>query len=415
VDESGVIIKGHGRRLAALDLGLTEVPVIVRSDLSEAQKKACRIHDNKSAESDYDIDALKVEFEALAELNYDLDLTGFDKLEIGDFFLDGEENDHAEKNEEEQSGPGGPGEEDEEEEAPPENLDTIVSRVKPGEVWEVAGHRVMCGDCRDAAQVKFLLGNEPINLSVTSPPYASQRKYDEESGFKPIKPNDYLSWYEPVQSIIKQHLAQDGSYFLNIKESVEDGSRHLYVKKLTIAHAEEWSWRFVDEFVWKRPGVPGKWKDRFKNAWEPVFHFAVSSAIKFNPLAVAHHSTDLVGDGEAHEAKSNGKYWNMPKTEKKEGLALPGNVLEIAASTGDAMGHSAPYPVKLPAFFIQAFSDEGDRVYDPFLGSGTTSVAAHKHKRIGLGMELSPKHCEIILRRLEKVTDTTAQLVDTYK
>ena len=84
-------------------------------------------------------------------------------------------------------------------------------------------------------------------------------------------------------------LAPEGSYFLNIKEHADEGERNLYVKELVIAHRRQWGWRFVDEFCWRKTdnGVPGGWGNRFKNAWEPVFHFARQQQIKFRPESVA--------------------------------------------------------------------------------------------------------------------------------
>ena len=92
-----------------------------------------------------------------------------------------------------------------------------------------------CGDCRDVSAVRRLLGGRKVNLVVTSPPYASQRKYDAASGFKPIAPDEYVSWFKEVAEVIGDILAPDGSYFLKIKEHAEDGERSLYVKDLVLA------------------------------------------------------------------------------------------------------------------------------------------------------------------------------------
>jgi site-specific DNA-methyltransferase (adenine-specific)/site-specific DNA-methyltransferase (cytosine-N4-specific) len=143
---------------------------------------------------------------------------------------------------------------------------------------------VICADCRDLAAVQRLLNGRKANLVVTSPPYASQREYDTSSGFKPIHPEKYVDWYKGVADVIAEILAPDGSYFLNIKEHAEDGERSLYVKDLVLAHKRQWGWLFVDEFCWRNTanGVPGGWPNRFKNAWEPVFHFARTPKIKFS-------------------------------------------------------------------------------------------------------------------------------------
>ena len=99
-----------------------------------------------------------------------------------------------------------------------------------------------------------------------------------------------------VAANVQSVLSADGSYFLNIKEHAEGGERSLYVKDLVIAHQRQWGWRFVDEFCWRNTanGVPGGWPNRFKNAWEPVFHFTRSERIKFRPEAVSHESVDVV-------------------------------------------------------------------------------------------------------------------------
>ena len=142
--------------------------------------------------------------------------------------------------------------------------------------------------------VARLLDGARANVAITSPPYATQREYDPSSGFKPIPPESTSAWFRVVADNIAAVLAPDGSYFLNIKEHADDGERSLYVKDLVIAHRRQWGWRFVDEFCWRNTanGVPGKWPNRLKNAWEPVFHFCRSKEIKFRPKAAGHESED---------------------------------------------------------------------------------------------------------------------------
>jgi len=277
-------------------------------------------------------------------------------------------------------------------------------QTERGQIWGIPSktvpgrsHRVMCGDCRETEDVARLLDGQKVNVAFTSPPYASQRKYDEESGFMPIKPDSYVEWFEAVQSNVRAHLAADGSWFVNIKEHCEDGQRHLYVKDLTISHVRQWVWRFVDEFCWKRPGPPGKWPDRFKNSWEPVFHFANGPA-RFRPENVTIDTDAAIGDGQVIPDLSNGEYWHLPKS-RITGKAWPSNVLEVGSAGAEASGHQAAFPVALPTFFIKAYSDPGDVIFDPFLGSGTTMIAAEREGRIGVGMELSPKYLGVILER----------------
>jgi len=308
-------------------------------------------------------------------------------------------------------------------------------------------HAVACCDCRDLAAVERLLGGRKVNLVITSPPYASQRAYDESSGFRPIAPEDYVAWYKDVAAVIEQILAPDGSYVLNIKEHADEGERSLYVKDLVIAHRRQWGWRFIDEFCWRKTndGVPGGWGNRFKNAWEPVFHFSRQPQIKFRPDAVSHWSDDcfdyspdnpkstsgsgLLGTGPRGAAADGGKNheawmrsrrnlnkgrtagqppvgseeWGHMRRKLMEGrhggMARPSNVIEAQAETTQG-SHAAPYPRALVEFFIKALTDPGDLVFDPFLGSGTTMAAAFALGRACAGTEVSPAYCDVIVKRV---------------
>jgi DNA modification methylase len=288
--------------------------------------------------------------------------------------------------------------------SPPERPDSV-----PGEVYELGPHRLICGDCRDLATVARLVGERRVNVAFTSPPYASQRKYDESSGFKPIPPAEYVAWFADVQANVRAVLAEDGSWFVNIKEHSEDGQRSLYVKILVVDHVVRWGWRHVDEFCWLRQSLPGDPRSmlRFKNGFEPVFHFA-TGLFKFRPDAVQHESehafsyADQKAAGRDIRAASQGKGLNAQSpVGQKKGLAYPSNVLDIMQGAR-VVGHSAAFPVALPEFFIKAYSDPGDLVYDPFMGSGTTLIAAAQNGRHAVGCEISAGYCDVIRRRWTK-------------
>jgi len=285
-----------------------------------------------------------------------------------------------------------------------------VRRVR-GDLWLLGRHRLVCGDAMDSEDVRRLLDGEKINVVFTSPPYASQRKYDPTSGFRPIPPDEYVEWFSPVAENIATHLADDGSYFLNIKEHTEDGQRHLYVKDLTIAHVRQWNWMFVDEFVWRKTGVPGKWNNRFKNQWEPIFHFSRSGRIKMFHDAVSYPSDGAFGYSPDFPTSKTGFISHRGRPDmKKNGFALPGNVLAFGEEGSQTSSHSAPFPVALPEFFIKAFSSSDDVIFDPFLGSGTVIIAAEKNGRRGTGLEISPAYIDVVVQRWQEFTGEKAVL-----
>ena len=272
VDSNAGVIAGHGRVLAARQLGLEEVPVIVLDHLSEIQKRAYVIADNRLAElAGWDDDLLRQQLAELRDADIDLETVGFGDDELREL-LAAAENDSL-----------SPDEAD----IPAAPADPVT---RPADIWQIGRHRLIRGDCRNREVMTRLFGTMQASLVFTSPPYATQREYDPSSGFQPVAPDGYAEWFRPLAANLAGVLAPNGSYFLNIKEHAENGERSLYVKDLVIAHQRQWGWRFVDELCWRKTdnGVPGGWNNRFKNAWEPVFHFCRQPQIKFRPKAVSH-------------------------------------------------------------------------------------------------------------------------------
>ncbi len=277
--------------------------------------------------------------------------------------------------------------------------------TKAGDIWQLGDHVLFCGDSR--GDTSHLFAGAKAAIAITSPPYASQRAYDESSPFRPIAPDDYIEWFDALQANVRAHLADDGSWFLNIRSHCDDGQRHLYVMDLVIAHVRQWGWNLVDDFIWRntRNGTPGGWNNRFKNAWEPVFHFSGGEKIKFRPQAVS-TQTDATFRYSANNAKSpsgSGLLGSSKATGYESGLARPSNVIDAPAESGQGK-HSAPFPMALPAFFISAFTDPGDIVFEPFCGSGTTLIAAEKLGRRCIGVEISPAYCDVIIERWENAS-----------
>jgi DNA modification methylase len=412
VDSGAGVIAGHGRLLAARLLGLDEVPVVVLDHLSDTQRRAYIIADNKLAmNAGWNLELLAQEVRELEREAFDLDLIGFSESEMAELLAIGDAPEAA----------------DEVEEAIPEAPAQPVTR--PGDVWLIGPHRLVCGDCRDRNTLGILFpANSRANVVITSPPYATQREYDSSSGFRPIPPDQYADWYRDVAANIAAVLADDGSYLLNIKPHADDGERSLYVMDLVIAHKRQWGWRFVDELCWRKTdnGVPGGWGNRFKNAFEPVFHFCRQQQIKFRPEAVGHQSEDcfdyspnnpkstsgsgLLGTGARGSAA--GQQGAADEDGRFTGIARPSNVVEVKSESSQG-SHSAPFPRALVEFFVKAFSDAGDIVFDGFLGSGTTMAAAHVLGRTGFGIEISPAYCDVILRRMANLAGQEPVLAET--
>ena len=411
VDTNDGIIAGHGRLLAARKLGLAEVPVVVLDHLSETQRRAYVIADNKLAmNAGWDEAVLAQELRDLEGEGLNLALVGFSDADLEALLACDAEPEQA----------------DAAEEQVPEPPSTPVTQA--GDVWLIGKLRLICGDCRDRAVVETLLAGARVAVAITSPPYATRREYDPTSGFRPVPPEEYVEWYKDVAANVAAVLAEEGSYFLNIKEHAEDGERHLYVKDLTIAHRRAWGWRFVDEFCWRKTdnGVPGGWGNRFKNAWEPVFHFSRGQTIKFRPQAVGHKSEDcfdyspgnpkstsgsgLLGTGARGNAA--GKPGAADADGRFAGIARPSNVIEVKSESSQG-SHSAPFPRALVEFFALAFSDKGDVIFDPFMGSGTTMAAAEVLGRAGYGCEISPAYCDVSLRRMANLAGVSPVLAAT--
>lgn len=378
----GVVIAGHTRLKAAEKLGMDKVPVRYL-DLDPAEAAALALADNKVGElADWDDDILGEVLTALEADGVDLAGLGFSDEELA-ALLDP---------------PAADIEDDNEDEVP--DVFDGEAESRQGEVYHLGPHRLICGDCRDPEVVSRLLTGERINVAFTSPPYASQRKYDESSGFKPIPPDEYGDWFEAVQANVREHLADDGSWFVNIKAHCEDGQRHLYVMDLVLRHAREWGWDYIDELCWHRTSIPGFFKGRFKNAWEPIHHFANNAGCKHRP--------DAVGAVTFKAFKYQGPMPDSPSgsgmpggdPDRHEGISRPPNVIQMGSSGKTVTGeHEAEFPVGLPSFFVRAYSDSGDAIFDPFLGSGTTLIAAAKHGRTAYGCEISPTYCDVIRRR----------------
>lgn len=250
------------------------------------------------------------------------------------------------------------------------------------------------------------LDSESVNFVITSPPYANQRK----GSYNGVGEFEYVEWFLKYSKEIYRVLSNDGSFVLNIKEHTVDGQKSLYVMKLVIAMVEFQGWRLVDEYIWhKSNAVPGKWNNRFRNAWEHCYHFSKNKKFIMNQdmvkVPISEGTKKRMGSVDKGYAKSVSKTGsrysaNMAYYLDKE-TAYPTNVLYGSTETTNKK-HPAVYPLWIPEWFIKLFSNEGDIVLDPFMGSGTTALACLNLNRVSIGAEYEEKFINIYKDRLVK-------------
>ena len=255
--------------------------------------------------------------------------------------------------------------------------------------------------------------NDFFDLIVTSPPYADRRQHT----YGGVKPEQYVEWFVSRSAEFLRVLKPSGSFVLNIKEKAENGERHTYVIELILALRQQ-GWFWTEEYIWhKRNCYPGKWPNRFRDAWERCLHFTKSRKFKMNQEAVM----VPMGDWADARLKSLGKN-DVVRFDSQVGsgfgknianwaqrtMAYPTNVLHLATECGNK-NHSAAFPRALPEWFIKLFTDEGDWVLDPFAGSGTTLEVAKSLGRNAVGIDILSEYCEMAR---ETLVDTQYQLLE---
>lgn len=256
---------------------------------------------------------------------------------------------------------------------------------------------IYLGDCKE--ELKCLPDNS-VDLIVTSPPYADQRK----NTYGGISVDKYVAWFLPISAELLRVLKPTGTFILNIKEKVVDGQRSTYVMEL-ILEMKKQGWLWTEEFIWhKKNCYPGKWPNRFRDAWERLLQFNKSKQFNMYQEAVMVpvgdwaksrlknlSETDLRRDNSKVESGfgKNISHWIG------RDMAYPTNVLHLATECNNKK-HSATFPEALPAWFIHLFTQVGDCVLDPFMGSGTTNIVAAKLNRNSIGIELLPEYYDLV-------------------
>ena len=260
------------------------------------------------------------------------------------------------------------------------------------------------GDCKD--HLKSFPDNS-VDLIITSPPYADQRK----TTYGGIHPDQYVEWFLPASEQLFRVLKPTGTFVLNIKEKVVEGERSTYVIELILAMRKQ-GWLWTEEFIWhKKNSYPGKWPNRFRDSWERLLQF--NKTRKFNmyqeevmvPMGDWAKSrlkklsdTDKIRDN----SKVGSGFGKNISNWLDRDMAYPTNVLHLATECNNK-NHSAAFPEELPEWFIKLFTQENDTVLDPFMGSGTTLTVANRMRRNSIGIDIVPEYCEMVKSQLRPV------------
>lgn len=342
VGADGVLVAGHGRLLAARKLGLETVPVVVLDHLSPTQRRALVLADNRIAENaGWDDAMLRTELEALQADGFDLDLTGFDPDALAEL-LAGEETDQA-------------GEVDDDD--VPEEAVAVVSR--PGDLWVLGEHRVLCGDATDPESYARLLEGERADMVFIDPPYnvdyANSAKDRLRGTQRPIL-NDNLgaAFHDFLLAALTPIVAHcRGAIYIAMSSGELDTLQAAFR-----AAGGHWS-TFV---IWAKNTFTLGRAD-YQRQFEPILYGW--------PEGAQRH---WCGD------RDQGDVWQIKKPQRND-------------------LHPTMKPVELVERCIRNSSRPGDVVLDSFGGSGTTLIAAHKSGRRARLMELDPKYCDVIVRR----------------
>jgi len=281
---------------------------------------------------------------------------------------------------------------------------------------EIMKNTIIHGKCPDAL---YNIADNSIDFIITSPPYSERRK----NNYGGIRSTEYVEWFLVIAEQLYRVLKPRGSFILNIKEHVEKGQRSTYVLELILAlKSNRWLW--VEEYCWyKKNSYPGKWPNRFRDNWERCLHFAkqkdftmYQDAVKvpIGDWAKTRFRTMNTNDYIRYMSRTNSNFgrnvsnWlsrkkvypNNVLVFGEEHYFMPSTVLNIATECSNR-NHSATFPVELPIWFQRLFTRKGDVVLDPFIGVGTTAIAAKMLGRSFLGVEASIDYIEEAKRNLE--------------
>ena len=350
------MIAGHGRLLAAQKLGLDAVPVIVLDRLTPAQRRAYVIADNKLAlNAGWDEELLAAELHTLNGEAFDLSLTGYSEDELDGLLAPLGDDANGAQAADDVAADQIP--------APPREP---VSR--PGDLWTMGSHRLLCGDSTDRSAVARVMSAEHAALVFTSPPYGNQRDYTT---------GGVGDWDALMRGVFAMFpIGDDAQVLVNLGLIHRDNEWQPYWQAW-LDWMREQGWRRFGLYVWDQgPGLPGDWNGRLAPAFEFVFHFnrTARKPNKIVPCKWAGHINDAHGgirnkDGHVGEWTHAGQ--------GVQDTRIPDSVIRVMRhkARGIETEHPAVFPVALPEFVMRSYSDERAIVYEPFAGF------RHQHHR----------------------------------
>jgi DNA modification methylase len=363
------IIAGHGRLAAARKLGLAEVPVIRLSHLSDTQRKAYVLADNRLAlNAGWDNDLLKLELIELKAEDVDLEMLGFSVEE-----LDGLLN-ALEPTE-------GLTDEDAVPEPPPEPI------TKPGDIWILGKHRLMCGDSTSVDAVERLIDGAEIDFLFTSPPYNAGDS-EKLSGNTHTTDNKYATYQDnKTQDDYLTFLRSFTNAWMWVSKCLAINIQQLAGNKIAfLEYLHSYKNNLIDIAIWdKKHGAPQIAKNVMSNRFEYIIFLSqCENPSRAIPTANFQGTVQNVYDGSPNR---NNEFSNV---------------------------HAATFPVDFPEWAINSFTKPKSIVGDCFGGTGTTLIACEKTGRTCRMMELDPKYCDVIVKRWEEFTGKKAELVSDH-
>lgn len=372
ISDDGEIIAGHGRVEAAKLLGRRTVPTLALSHLSQNERRAYVLADNKLAQNaGWDRDILAIELQALIDVDFDVELTGFSLAEV-DFAL-------AKAAEADPDGPSTA------EDAVPAQARDAVSRT--GDLWQLGRHRLLCGDTRDTETINRLMGGETADLVFTDPPY-NVAIDGNVCGLGSVKHREFA--FASGEMSESQFVHFLSSTLGNMSRVMRDGAiafvcmdwRHM--GELLAAGSESFT-ELKNLVVWnKTNGGMGAF---YRSKHELVFVFKQGTA----------EHTNTFGLDDTGRYRTN--VWDYP------------GISSIGANRSEELAmHPTVKPVALIADAIMDCSRRGEIVLDGFGGSGSTLIAAEKTGRLSRLIEYDPLYCDTIVRRWQHYTGKQATL-----